>query len=200
MNSYKLNFNIPSPGDSLSFIEFSPDGRLLAVGDRDRSVLFILDKLAGFHPTISFITLAIPTALVWETTETFYVGLSDGNFVHYRINLKDNTLVEGVVDSSLYYEGFPITAMALDVGSKTLIMSVGPGVFAFRRICATSKSRSLVDRCGKLTRFEANSISLHVSRPAFISRVTQGPPHHHFQGPFVSHLTMSLSSHSVGNI
>jgi WD40 repeat protein len=78
MVPYQLDFVVPSPGQSISVIEFSPDGRFLAVGDRDSSVLYILDRLAGFHPTISAVTLPKPTALVWETSTAFYVGSSDG--------------------------------------------------------------------------------------------------------------------------
>jgi hypothetical protein len=139
MNDYELDFTIPSPGISTTFVEFSPDGRFLAVGDQRLSSLYILDKFAAFHPTIAVTTLAAPTAIVWETTETFYVGLRDGHFFHYRVYPKEKQLVQGVPNGFLRDEGFPITAMALDAESRTLVVSVGPGVFAFRRVRATSK-------------------------------------------------------------
>jgi WD40 repeat protein len=139
MNRYELTFTIPSPGTSTAFMEFSPDGRFLAIGGQGSPSLYVFDKLAGFHPKISATTRAVPTALVWETDKTFYVGLSDGDFIHYRVNLKENKLVEGVVNGSLRDEGFAVTAMALDVESKTLVLSVGPGVFAFRRTRKTGK-------------------------------------------------------------
>jgi len=93
MNYYELNSTVPSPGNTTVFMEFSPNGRFLAVGDQDRCSLYILDKLAGCHPTISVVTITAPTALVWETQTAFYVGSSDGRFIHYRIDLGGNKLV-----------------------------------------------------------------------------------------------------------
>ena len=138
MDPYELNFTIPSPADSSTFMEFSPNGRFLAVGDQELSSLHVLDKPAGFHPKISAITLGQPTALVWETDGTFFVGLSDGYFIHHKINLRNNRLVEGTVNGSLREEGLPVTAMALGADSRTLVVSVGAKVFAFRRIHNTS--------------------------------------------------------------
>ena len=137
MNCYELDFTVPSPGNFTTFVEFSPNGRFPAVGDRD-AWLYIIDELTEFHPTIFTATPARPTSLVWETSKTFYVGLSDGRFVHYRIDLRDNMLVKGVVNSDLR-GGIPTTAMALDVESRTLEVSVGPDVFVFRRIYITSE-------------------------------------------------------------
>ena len=199
MNDYELDFTIPSPGTSTIFVEFSPNGRFLAVGDQDLSSLYILDKLAGFYPNISATTLAEPTALVWETTETFYVGLGDGHFFHYRIYPKEKRLVQGIPNGSLRGEGFPITAMALDAESRTLVVSMGPSVFAFRRFRATSKFY-LLDHGGKLTCLEANSASLPVSQPASTSRGIREPQPHHFRGPFALLQTTCLSSRSAGNI
>lgn len=108
-------------------------GRFLAVGDQDRYSLYILDKLAGSHPTISAATTTRPTALVWENQTALYIGLSDGCFIHYRIDLRGNQMVKGTVNNS-FYGVFSATTIALDVESKTLAMSVGPEVFAFRRI------------------------------------------------------------------
>jgi hypothetical protein len=200
MNRYKLNFTIASPVPVTTFVEFSPDGRFLAVGGQHRPWLSILDKSAGFHPTISGMFPLEPTALVWESSETFYVGCQDGCFVHCRINLKDNVLVEGTMNSSLRKEGFPITAMALDAESRTLVVSVGPGVFAFRRVRATSKFQILMNHGGKLIRLEVDSTSLGVSQPASISRENREPRPHHFRGLFTSLPTVNLLSHSAGNI
>ena len=150
MNYYGLNFTIPSPGCSTAFMEFSPNGRFLAVGDQDHCTLCILDRLRGFHQTISAVTPAKPTTLVWETTTAFYVGLVDGRFIHYRIDHGGNKLVKGPVNN-IFHGVFPATAIALDVESKTLVLSVGPDVFAFRRIRATSKLRLLANQGGKLT-------------------------------------------------
>lgn len=136
MVSYELNFTVPSPGKSTTFIEFSPNGRFLAVGDWDVPTLYVLDRLAGFHPTFSAATPAKPTALVWETSKAFYVGLNDGQFIHYQIDLVDSKLVKGVTNS-FFHGMFPITAIALDAESKTLALSVGPDVFVFRRNLAT---------------------------------------------------------------
>lgn len=199
MNDYELDFTIPSPGTSTTFVEFSPNGRFLAVGDRGLSSLYILDRLAGFYPNLSTTTLAEPTALVWETTETFYVGLGNGYFFHYRIYPKDNRLVQGFPNGSLRGEGFPITAMALDAESKALVISVGPGVFAFRRIHATSRFY-LLDHCGKLTYLEVNSASLLASQLASISRGTREPQTRHFRGQSALLPTTCLSSRSAGNI
>ena len=137
MNYYKLNYTVPSPRNSTAFMEFSPNGRFLAVGVRDHCSLYILDRLAGFHPTVSATTPATPTALVWETATAFYVGLGNGRFIRCQIDLGGNKLVKGTVNN--FYGVFPVTAIALDVESKTLVLSVGPDVFAFRRIRATSE-------------------------------------------------------------
>ena len=141
MSRYELNFTVPSPGNSTTFMDFSTNGRFLAVGDRDFSSLYILDRFAGFHPKISAVTLAPPTSLVWETAETLYVGMNDGHFVHYRVDLKENKLAEIARNCYLREGGFPINAMALDAGSRTLVTSAGPGVFVFRRTRATGGLR-----------------------------------------------------------
>jgi len=144
MACYELNFTVSAPGRSTTFIEFSPNGRFLAVGDQG-SFVYILDRLAGFHPTISTATPDKPTALVWETPKVFYVGLSDGCFIHYQVDLGGRKLVKGATNS-VFRGVFPITAMALDVESKTLVLSVGPEVFAFRRIRTTSMCACLLVR------------------------------------------------------
>ena len=142
MVAYQLDSTVPSPGEFISFLEFSPSGRFLAVGDRVSSVLCILDRLTGFCPTISAVTFAKPTALVWETSETFYVGLSDGRFTHYQIVLGGKKLVQGVTDTRFYGQ-FPIAAIALNVDLKTLALSVGPDILVLRRTRATSAFRPL---------------------------------------------------------
>lgn len=140
MASYELNYTVPSPGGYTTFIEFSPNGRFLVVGDRDFSSLYLLDRFTGFRPTLSAVTPREPTAVVWETSGAFYVGLADGRFTHYQIGLRGEGLTEGLTNRFFHgvYPALPITAMALDVESKTLVLSVGPEVFAFRRIGATS--------------------------------------------------------------
>ncbi|KAF9781587.1 hypothetical protein BJ322DRAFT_1022987 [Thelephora terrestris] len=150
MVHYELTFTVPSPGSCTAFVEFSPSGRFLAVGDRDSSLLYILDRRAGFHPNLSVVAPTKPTALVWETPQTFYVGLGDGRFIHYRIDLKGMKVVAGVANH-MFRGAFPITAMALDTKSKTLVLSVGPGVFAFRRVRTTSIFRLLMVWTSALT-------------------------------------------------
>jgi len=136
MDCYELTFTVDSPAEFTSFMEFSPSGQLLAVGDRDSSSLHILNETTGFNPSISAATPAIPTALVWETPNTLYVRLNDGRFIHYRIDLGGNGLVGGAMNHRLRGP-FPVTAIALDAGSQTLVLSVGPEVFVLRRIRAT---------------------------------------------------------------
>ncbi|KAF9643087.1 hypothetical protein BDM02DRAFT_3132667 [Thelephora ganbajun] len=130
MACYELKYTVSSPGRSATFIKFSPNGRFLAVGDRDSSSLHILNRLTGFHLTISTTMPAKPTALVWETTKTFYVGLSDGHFIYYQIDLRGNKLVKGPMNS-IFHGVFPITAIALNTESKILVLSIGLEVFAF---------------------------------------------------------------------
>lgn len=141
---YELKYTVHSTGDSITLIEFSPNGRFLAIGDADHS-LYVLDKLAGYYPTMFAVAPAKPTALVWETTKTFYVGLSNGCFIHYRIDLKDKALVEGPTNNRRKGT-LPITAIALDAKSKTMVLSLGPEVYAFRRIRSTSTFRLLRNR------------------------------------------------------
>ena len=195
MDYYELDFTVPSPRNSTTLVEFSPDGRFLAVGDGDSS-LHILDGLAGFHLAISTTTLAKPTALVWETSKSLYVGLSDGRFTHYEIDLGGNKLVKGPTNG-LFHGGFPTTAIALDVGSRTLVMSVGPEVFAFRRICTTGKPYLLADQPNELMWLEMTSTSSATSRAVSILLATP-ETRRRFQDQFVSSPKTRLSSHFAG--
>lgn len=145
MICYKPNSTFSSPSKTTTFIEFSPNGRFLAVGDRELSSLFVFDKLAGFYPTTSATMPARPTALVWENSKAFYVGLNDGCFVHCKIDLPSRKLVKGAMNS-FFHGVFPVTAIALDAESKTLVLSVGPEVFISRRIDATSTFYFLMNR------------------------------------------------------
>jgi len=173
MALYKLNYSISSPGDSTTFVEFSPDGQYLAVGDRNLSSLFILDKLAGFYPIVAAVTPAEPTSLVWETSQAFYVGLKDGCFVYYQINLEGRKLVEGAINTH-FYGMFPITAIALAAGSKILVLSVGPDVFLFQRIRATGMFCLIRNYTSRLTLPKMNLALLPTFQAASISNVTLG--------------------------
>ena len=144
MDCYEQTFTVDSPAEFTSFMEFSPNGQFLAVGDRDSSSLYILNELAGFCPAIFDATPGTPTALAWETSGTFYVGLSNGRFIHYQIDLGGNKLVRGTVNDR-FHGPFPVTAIALDAESKTLVISVGPEVFALQRVRTTSMSYLLTN-------------------------------------------------------
>jgi hypothetical protein len=192
MAYYELNFTVSSPGESAAFMEFSPNGRFLAVGDQDSSSLYLLDRLAGFHPTIASVTPAQPTALVWETSKAFYVGLSDGWFVHYRVDPGGKKLVEGAMNS-LFYGKFPTTAIALDAESRTLVLSVGPDVFAFRRIRA-STFYPPTNQSSRLTLLKVNSASLPTFRAASASKESPEVQPPRFQDLFVLPSTTRLSS------
>ena len=197
MVRYELNSTIHSPGSVVTFIEFSPDGRFVAIGDHSCS-LYILDKLAGFHPTISSATHARPTALVWETTTAFYVGLGDGCFFYYQVDLNNKRLVEGAMNKQ-FRGPFPITAIALDAKSETLVSSLGPGVYAFKRKGTTSMFLSLWSMCNGLTLHKVNFASLQKFRPDFISNVTL-ECHPRSLSPFAFSPTMCSSSHIVNRI
>ena len=155
--------------------------------------MYVLDRLVGFHQTISAATPAKPTALVWETVTAFYVGLADGRFTQYRIDLRENKLVKGAVNN-FFCGVFPATAIALDVESKTLVLSVGPDVFAFRRIRATSKLRLLVNQDSTLTWLEMNSASSPTSRAVSASKEIPEVQRPHSQDLFVSPPTTLSSS------
>jgi len=150
MDYYELDFTIPSPESDTKFVEFSPNGRFLAVGDEGFPSFCILDRLAGFYPTISVATLAEPTALVWETSNTLYVGLGDGCFIYYAVDPVGKRLVKGPTNR-LFRGGFPVTAISLDAESRTLVLSVGPDVFAFRRVRVTGKCCFPTKQGSKLT-------------------------------------------------
>jgi hypothetical protein len=136
MDGYNLYCTINVPVPSIMFMEFSTNGRFLAIGGEGDSVLHILNKLTGFHPRLSANLPANPTSLVWESATKFFVGLSDGRFVDYRMDLANKRLEKGTMNSSLY-GGLPSTAIAIDAESKTLALAVGPDVFAFRRTTGT---------------------------------------------------------------
>lgn len=196
MDCYKLNFTISSPGNSTEFVEFSSNSRYLAVGDRNS--LYILDRLTGFHPTISTIAPAKPTALVWESPKTFYVGLSDGRFIHYQIDLRGKRLVKGYTNNR-FRGGIPITAIALDMESETLVLSLGPEVFAFRRVRATSKFYSTMNQNSKLTWVEANSTSPEISQTVSNSKKLPENESLRFRDPFVSPPTTSSLLRLISN-
>jgi hypothetical protein len=201
MVHYKLDFTVSSPAGSATFLDFSLNGRFLVVGDCDPPSLHILDQLAGFHPTISFITPAEPTALVWETSKAFYVGFEDGRFTHYRINLSERRLVEGTTNN--FFRGaFPMTAMALDSESKTLVLSVGPEVFAFRRVHNTSTFLCclLTNRSSRLTILEASFVLLPTSQTVSTSKKPPEPQLPHSQRQSVSPPTTRLLLHFVAKI
>ena len=143
MVPYKVDWEIRSPRRYTTFIEFSPDARFLAIGYRGFPSLCLLDSTDEYNPRLSISTLENPTALVWETPCAFYVGLTDGRFTYYRVDPEGDKLITGPTNHFFHgvFPKFPITAMGLDVDSKTLVLSVGPEVFAFRRIRATSKFR-----------------------------------------------------------
>ena len=196
MVHYILNFTIHSPCKSATFMEFSPAGRFLAVGDKNFS-LHILDKLTGFHPIASSTTLGEPTALVWETSKAFYLGLNNGVFIHYQVDLGEKKLVKGVANS-LFHGAFPVTALALDADSKTLVLSVGPGVFALRRIHGTGMSL-LMNWGNKLTTLEVTSVLWPTSRTVSISKGIPESQLPRFQGRSVSPQATHSSSHFVVN-
>ena len=141
MNPYELYSTAPSPGRSTTILEFSPDGRYLAIGDSGHS-LCILDGLVAFNRTISTVASAKPTALVWDTTEVLHVGFDNGCFISYRIDLKGRKLVKSAVNRR-FHGPFPVTAIAIDAGSKTLVICVGPQLYAFRKNGLTSRFLSL---------------------------------------------------------
>jgi hypothetical protein len=198
MVHYELTFTVPSPGSCTAFVEFSPSGRFLAVGDRDSSLLYILDRRAGFHPNLSVVAPTKPTALVWETPQTFYVGLGDGRFIHYRIDLKGMKVVVGVANH-MFRGAFPITAMALDTKSKTLVLSVGPGVFAFRRVRTTSIFRLLMVWTSALTFLKVNFASSPPYQAVSTFQATLEVRGHPSRSLFVSLPTIHSSLHFPAN-
>ena len=189
MANYELNSTVPSPGDYISFIEFSPNGRFLGVGDCDHSSVCILDRRSGFHRTILAVTPAEPTALVWESSEAFYVGLRNGIFIRYRIKIGGGaeTLERGLVNN-LFHGTLPVTAMGLDEDSKTLVLSVGPGIFALRRVNATSTFllRIPMDTNSALTQFKMIFAPSATYRAVSIFQMIPAAQPPHFPGQSAS--------------
>lgn len=117
-------------------MEFSPNGRFLIVGDGTRDRLYVLDRVTGFRPVIETGTISSPTSLTFESSTSFFVGLSDGRFVEYKVDLRSKYLVKGWTNDALH-GGFPVTAMTLDATVRVLALAVGPGVFVFNRVART---------------------------------------------------------------
>ena len=136
MDDYELCYTINVPATSILFMEFSTTGRFLAVAEGGHGDIHVLEESKGFYPTFSTNLSAMPTSLVWESSTKFYVGLSDGRFVDYGIDLTNQRLTKGTTNSSLY-GGLPATAIAIDAKSTTLVLAIGPDVFAFRRTSRT---------------------------------------------------------------
>ena len=180
-------------------MEFSPNGRFLAVGDQDTSSLYILDRLAGFYSLTPSVTPATPTALVWETGKTFYVGLSDGRFIHYRIDLGGRRLVRGIMNV-FHHGALPVTAIGLDVESKTLVLSLGPAIYAFRRTSTISKSDFPTNWSSKLILLKVIFDLPSTFQAASISKENLEKKLLRSLGLFASPQTTRLSSPSVVRI
>jgi len=136
MNRYNLQYTIHFPGTSVGFMEFSPNGRFLIVGDGRRDRLYVLDRVTGFRPLVETGTISSPTSLAFENSTSFFVGLSDGRFVEYRVDLRSKYLVKGWTNDALH-GSLPATAMTLDATARILALAVGPGVFVFNRVART---------------------------------------------------------------
>lgn len=168
MDDYKLCYTINVPVTSILFMEFSTNGRFLAVAEEGHRIIYVLEESKGFYPTFSAKLSANPTSLVWESSAKFYVGLSDGRFVDYRVDLINQRLAKGTTNSYLY-GGFPATAIAIDAKSTTLALSVGPDVFAFRRINRTGANdrRASLERSANISPDEFHFIANISSRLNF---------------------------------
>ena len=136
MNGYSLQYTILFPGTSVGFMEFSPSGRFLLVGDGRRDRLYVLDRVAGFRPMIETDTISSPTSLTFESSSSFFVGLDDGRFVEYKVDLRSKYLVKGWTNDALQ-GSLPVTAMSLNATARILALAVGPGVFVFNRVART---------------------------------------------------------------
>lgn len=112
MSQYKIDFVVPSPVGCTTLLDFSANGRLLAVGGQDPTSLTILEELSGFHSIAHSITPTELMALVWEMSKTFYARFRDGRFVFYRIDFDENRLVVGATNN-FFHGSFPITTMAV---------------------------------------------------------------------------------------
>ena len=189
MANYELNSTVPSPGGYTSFIEFSPNGRFLGVGDCDHSSVCVLDRRSGFHQTLSAVVPAEPTALAWESSEAFYVGLSNGTFIRYKIKIcRGVEMLERCLVNNLFYGTLPVTAMGLDEDSKTLVLSVGPGIFALRRVNATSTFhlRIPMGTNSSLTQFKMIFAPSATYRAVSIFQTIPAVPTPHFPGQSAS--------------
>jgi hypothetical protein len=158
MTLYEAEFTVPAPGDYTTYLEFSPNGRFLAVGESmDPPSVSLLDGQVGFGRKISTITQGIPTAHVWESSGSFFVGFGNGRITNYRIDSKEENLVKGITTHPFrgVFPVFPITAMALNANSETLAVAMGPDIFAFRRINAKSKLLSSTNQGFGLTFLKA---------------------------------------------
>lgn len=149
MNEYLLQHTLQSLGGSVSVVEFSPNGRFLIVGEGQPARLQVLDRLAGFCPTIEADTISQPTSFVFESSATFLAGLDDGRFVVYSIDLRSKRLIKGWTNNVLRGPS-SVAAIALNETSQILALAVGPSVFVFRRISETGETLSRV-RALKLT-------------------------------------------------
>ena len=139
MNEYRLQSTHLCPGDSISLIELSLDSRLLIIGDRRMARLKILDRLTGFRPVIKTLTPSQPTSLTFEGPTSFLVGLDDGRFARYLIDLRSKRLVHQWTNDSL--RGMDsITAIALDTTARILALAVGSNVLLFSRLTAIGGS------------------------------------------------------------
>ena len=136
MEKYNLQHSLPLPGTSVGLMEFSPNGRFLIVGDRRRDRLYALDRVTGFRPTIEAGTISSPTSLTFESSSSFFVGLGDGRFVEYKVDLRSKHLIKGWTNDALH-GSLPVTAMTLDATNRILVLAVGPGVFVFNRVSRT---------------------------------------------------------------
>lgn len=133
MNGYHLQYTIQSLRGSVDAMEFSPSGRFLVVGDGNPARLRVLDRLTRFCPTMEAEAISQPTSFAFENSSTFLVGLDDGRFSKYTIDLRSKRLVIGWTNSGPRGPS-PVTAMALNKTGQTLALVAGPNVLVFIRV------------------------------------------------------------------
>lgn len=136
MSEYGLQHTLPCPGDSVRFMEFSPNGRFLIMAGWGQGRLHVLDRLAGFSSAVETSTISPSTSLTFESSSSFLVGLEDGRFVEYKIDLRSRHLVKGWTNDSLH-GNLSVAAIALDATARILALAVGHDVFVFHRAART---------------------------------------------------------------
>jgi hypothetical protein len=126
--------------------------------------------MSGFRLVIETWTASQPASLAFESSTSFLVGLDDGRFARYRIDLGSGRATHQWTNDTPRGTS-PVTAIALDTTTRVLALAVGSDILVFNRFTTTGGFFGQASTQW-LTRSQANSSSQPTSLAVWTSRGT----------------------------